>query len=113
LFEQELDGGLQYRGARAFAARAAPSPFRVVKGTANPSGSVVEMATLMSALADGPEAVIDLSGLRDLGAVPELAVARPFAPHTVNPHRRDVFAKLGVNSRVELARLAAERQEQT
>jgi DNA-binding CsgD family transcriptional regulator len=31
------------------------------------------------------------------------------SPHTVNTHLRRVFAKLEVNSRVDLARLAAER----
>ncbi len=31
------------------------------------------------------------------------------SPHTVNTHLREVFAKLGVNSRVDLARLATER----
>jgi DNA-binding CsgD family transcriptional regulator len=32
------------------------------------------------------------------------------SPHTVNSHLRHVFTKLGINSRVELARLAAERE---
>jgi DNA-binding CsgD family transcriptional regulator len=31
------------------------------------------------------------------------------SPHTVNAHLRHVFANLGIRSRVELARLAAER----
>jgi DNA-binding CsgD family transcriptional regulator len=31
------------------------------------------------------------------------------SPHTVNTHLRQVFAKLEVNSRVELARLAVEQ----
>ena len=31
------------------------------------------------------------------------------SPHTVNTHLRQVFAKLEINSRVELARLATER----
>jgi DNA-binding CsgD family transcriptional regulator len=32
------------------------------------------------------------------------------SPHTVNSHLRHVFTKLGINSRVELARLALEYQ---
>jgi DNA-binding CsgD family transcriptional regulator len=35
------------------------------------------------------------------------------SPHTVNSHLRGVFAKLGVNSRAALARLVAERDQDT
>lgn len=42
--------------------------FRVVTGAADPGESVVEMAALMAALGGGPDSVIDISALRDLGA---------------------------------------------
>jgi DNA-binding CsgD family transcriptional regulator len=45
--------------------------FRVASGAADPAESVVEMAALLDALADGPDAVIDLSQLRDHAAAPE------------------------------------------
>ena len=35
------------------------------------------------------------------------------SPHTVNTHLRQVFAKLQVNSRVDLTRLAAERKSES
>ena len=34
------------------------------------------------------------------------------SPHTVNTHRRQVFAKLEVKSRVDLTRLAIERSRE-
>ena len=46
------------------------------------------------------------------GATDREAAERLFiSAHTVNSHLRHVFAKLGIRSRVELARLAGERQE--
>jgi DNA-binding CsgD family transcriptional regulator len=36
----------------------------------------------------------------------EVAERLFLSPHTVNSHLRHVFTKLGINSRVELARLA-------
>jgi DNA-binding CsgD family transcriptional regulator len=35
------------------------------------------------------------------------------SPHTVSTHMRHVFEKLGINSRVELARIAAEHERGT
>ena len=40
----------------------------------------------------------------------EVAERLFISAHTVNSHLRHVFAKLGIRSRVELARLAGERQ---
>ena len=39
----------------------------------------------------------------------EVAEQLYVSPHTVNAHLRHVFTKLGIRSRVELARLAADR----
>ncbi|WP_300606149.1 response regulator transcription factor, partial [Trebonia sp.] len=45
------------------------------------------------------------------GATDREAAERLYiSAHTVNSHLRHVFAKLGIRSRVELARLAGERQ---
>jgi len=44
------------------------------------------------------------NGLTNREAADRLYVS----PHTVNSHLRHVFTKLGINSRVELARLAHE-----
>jgi DNA-binding CsgD family transcriptional regulator len=35
------------------------------------------------------------------------------SPHTVNMHMRHAFEKLGINSRVDLARIAAEHRHAT
>jgi DNA-binding CsgD family transcriptional regulator len=39
----------------------------------------------------------------------EVAEQLFLSPHTVNAHLRHVFVKLGIHSRVELARMAAKR----
>jgi DNA-binding CsgD family transcriptional regulator len=55
------------------------------------------------------QAVVDLvaTGLTNREAASELFLS----PDTINTHLRHAFAKLGIRSRVELARLAAERAE--
>ena len=40
----------------------------------------------------------------------EVAKALFISPHTVNAHLRHIFSKLGINSRIELVRLAAQRE---
>jgi DNA-binding CsgD family transcriptional regulator len=42
----------------------------------------------------------------------EIADRLYVSPHTVNTHLRQVFAKLEVNSRVDLTRLATERNNE-
>jgi len=55
------------------------------------------------------QAVVDLvaTGLTNREAASELFLS----PDTINTHLRHAFSKLGIRSRVELARLAAERAE--
>ena len=58
-----------------------------------------------AALTDSELSVVRLiaQGLTNREAAQELFVS----PHTINSHLRHAFTKLGVNSRVELARIAA------
>jgi DNA-binding CsgD family transcriptional regulator len=61
-------------------------------------------------LTDSELAVVGLvaDGLTNREAAERLFVS----PHTVNSHLRHAFTKLGVNSRVELSRVVAERERQ-
>lgn len=40
----------------------------------------------------------------------DVAAPLVLSPHTVSTHLRHAFAKLSINSRVELARIVAERE---
>ena len=56
------------------------------------------------------ESELAVVGLVTRGATNrEVAERLYLSPYTVNSHLRHVFTKLGIRSRVELARLAAER----
>jgi hypothetical protein len=87
--------------------------FPVGIGAAEPSESVAELAPLLRALFDGPEPLVDRAGLVATGLTNREIAERLFvSPHTVNTHLRQVFAKLEVNSRVDLTRLATERNSE-
>jgi DNA-binding CsgD family transcriptional regulator len=73
--------------------------------------STEKPATGWAAMTKSELAVAQLvaNGLTNREVAEQLFVS----PHTVNTHLRQVFAKLEVNSRVDLTRLAAERDSQT
>src|SRR5271154_7244589 len=53
------------------AAMASRMSFKVGRGVADPRDSVIELAPLLSALSDGPEAPFEHASLRDLPMRPE------------------------------------------
>jgi DNA-binding CsgD family transcriptional regulator len=83
--------------------RAALRAAGVRKPRSIPAGPRSSWASLTGA----EEAVVDLvaNGMTNREAASELFLA----PDTINTHLRHAFGKLGIRSRVELARLAAER----
>lgn len=77
-------------------------------GIRKPQSSVTEPQRGWASLTRAEQAVVDLvaKGLTNREAASELFLS----PDTVNTHLRHAFLRLGIRSRVELARLAAERE---
>jgi DNA-binding CsgD family transcriptional regulator len=85
---------------------ARPSAARCARGARRPSGRP-RSSSDWPELTESELAVVRLVAQ---GATNREVAERIYiSPHTVNSHLRHVFTKLGIRSRVELARMTAER----